>query len=241
MKQKSFIFLVALFATACSAGSNSYHCQNEKRGRMISWTKDFVQYGNKVYFKKHVPADEYEYRKPLTASFYGKVYQEELDGKNTDAYSLQQTEERIVLQYYWGSVFVAYQRPSSEKLHGLNKPREKVWNELINGEIEYLIQYAMGAHRVEKVVFDIPQKTLTEYLPYPFPFEGTGAKRKIIYKNGKQYDIPLGEITPEDKERMNQSVLGAEGEPRKYQCKKDEFLKGFFRKLGNKLFWIFSH
>ena len=208
---------------------------------MISWTTDFVQYGIKVYFKKHVPADEYEYRKPLTAIFYGKVYQDELDGKNPDAYSLQQTDEQIVLQYYWKGYFVAYKLPFSEEFYSSRKPREKVWNQLMNGEVEYLIQYALHTHRVEKVIFDIPQKTLTEYLPYPFPLEGTGTKQKTIYRDGKLYDTPLGEITPEDKERLTQSVLGSEGEPRKYQCKKDSLMKGFFRKIGNKLFWIFSH
>ncbi len=223
---------------ACSAASNNYHCQNDKRGRVISWTKDFIQYGIKVYFKKHIEASEYEYKKPFSAQFYGKVYQEELDGKNQSAYSIQQTNKQITIQYYWPGWFISYQLPSGE-FQSTRELRDKAWDKLINGEIEYLIEYALRTYWVEKVIFDIPQKILTEYWTYPFPLEGTGKKAKKIYLNGNIYGTQLGEITPTEKQQITHDILGTERVIGKYNCKEDD--SSFFRHIGNKLFWILGH
>ena len=62
----SFLFFIAfLFFGACTAQGQNWHCIIEKqKGRMLRWTKDFVQYGQVVYFDKHIKPNTCLWIKP---------------------------------------------------------------------------------------------------------------------------------------------------------------------------------
>ena len=255
-----FSLINLLFLSSCTIDGANWHCvlviRNQwERGRMLRWTNDFVQYGQRVYFSQHIDPKHYLWKAPDFSKINKGPYQDPLESeidiprnkyRSHFPYNIKKTKQQVSLQYLisGGVVYTLYEMPSGEFLFAYDNP----YNNLRRGEADYFTNYfSQHVILVEKVHFDIPSKTLTETTTYTFTPRTKWRKRLVKKtKNGQIHSEPESDLTPKEKEQLYHRVIKTVGglpkSTRKTSnCKEDNFIISYFRYMGNSMFNILRH
>ena len=236
--RKKNIFLIVcslFFMNACS--DIGYYCESNfsKKPFVFNDRKVTINYNKSFYFtKKNVKQGirrNFLYKKgnrlQVEASdhlFWTYEYHDPLIAK-PGAYNAKKLEEEIVVRYAVEEILSLSQLPSGQVV---DSKFNHTWYKKVylNREYSHWISFTMQGFEVKRYVFNILQKTLTEFTEYPFPPE-RGEKKSYQFKDGKWITKYLGSMSEEE---LNDSRFYSQHNRSKfYKCKE---LKG-------KLFWIY--
>ncbi len=167
--------------------------------------------GNRFQIEVSDPLWTYEYHDPLIAK--------------PGAYNAKKSEEEVVVRYAVEEMLSLSQLPSGKVV---DSKFNRAWYERVYllREYSHWINFTMLGFEVKKYVFNIPQKTLTEFTEYPFPPQ-RGKKTSYQFKDGQWITKHLGSMSQEE---LNDSRFYSQhNRSKSYNCEK---LKG-------NLFWIY--
>ena len=248
MSKKSFlIFISFFFFVNCHSdeGKQSWFCLTKKKsGRMIRWNKDFLQWGERVYFDKHIDPKLYVELRPFLSVINQGSYQDPLiwskEGSTKIIYSfpynITRTKDRIILKYLTTSAYFILHEESSGKIF-------RSWDAR-NPDHTVEVYYSF-VDKIEEINFDLSTKTLTEVTHYKLTEKVRWHTQKSKIENGREkFGYYKTYLTPEENKELYQKMLKSFGESPKYidtaTCKRDNAIKSFFRYLGNTFFFILS-
>ena len=246
--------------SSCAIDTANRHCvivkKNQREiGRMLRWTNDFVQYGQRVYFDKHVDPKYYSWKAPDFSRINKGPYQDPLEWeidipkdkyRSYFPYNIEKTKQQVSLQYLisGGIVYTLYEMSSGEFLFASDNP----YDNLSRGEADYFTNYF--SHHiilVEKIHFDIPSNTLTETTTYTFT-PRTQWRKQLVKKTkkGQIHSEPVSDLTSKENEQLYHRIIKTIGDFPKYtnktsNCKEDNFITSYFRYMGNSIFNILRH
>ena len=251
-------FISFLFLGACNSQGQNWHCVTEKeKGRMLRWTNDFVQFGQFVYFDKHINPDNYLWIKPDFSRINKGPYQDPLEWekdipkdkyKSRFPYNIKKSDQQVVLEYLIsGQIYVLSETPLEETLLPASSETNP-YKKLREDEISYFTEYtSFHIINIQEIHFDILNKTLTETTTYKFTPQTKWRQRKVLKDNtGQIYFEPEIHLTPKENGQFYHKIISSfKGFPKHIdktsRCNKDNVIKSYFRYMGNSFFNILRH
>ena len=231
----------------CQADENlqSWFClTHEKKGLMIRWNENFVQWGERVYFDQNIDPKLYFELKPSFSILNKGAYQDPLDWGNTDSkkyqfnlpYNITRTNENITLKYLVSGQVFSLSEDSSGNIFRSNDAKGP-YKRFINGEIKFVINYYSYIHKIHEINFDFSTQTVTETIHDKLTEEIGWRKQISKRENGQEITDPSVYLTPEENKELYHKMISSLKERSKYvktaTCKKDNALKSYFRNMGN--------
>ena len=220
---------------------------------MIRWNKDFLQWGERVYFDKHIDPKLYVELRPFLSVINQGSYQDPLDWKNEDSkkyrfdfpYNITKTSDSITLKYLvTGQVFPLSEDSLGNIFH--SNDTKAPYERFIKGEVNFMIDYySHNINHVNEIHFDLSTQTLTETLYYKLTEETEWRKQIRSRENGQEITDPSVYLTPEENKELYHKMISSLKESPKYvktaTCKRDNAVKSYLRNMGNIFFFILSH
>lgn len=251
----SYLLMILFLCGACEAQGGNWHCVTEKnKGRMLRWEKDFIQYGQRLFFAKHIKPGEYLWKAPDFSKPNKGIYQEPLEWekpipkdkyKYRFPYNIKITKQFVRLRFLIsGSVYVLYETPTGEILTA----NHNVYEEIGSGKLDFVTEYYSNQIIViQDIHFDIPTKTLTDLYIYKFSSHTNWGQRQIKKDNNNQiYHSENKGLTSKENKQLSDKIKKAMGGFPKIidktsNCKEDNSIIHYFRQMGNSWRSVLRH
>ena len=221
-----------------ACGGAGYYCEGRygsEKPFVFNKKRVTVNYNKSFYFTKKNIKQEIErrflYKKGNRLqvgvdhhNFWTYEYHDPLIAK-LGAYNAKKSEEEVVVSWVIELVRSLSQLPSGEVV---DTDTNYAWREKVYNKREYSrwVDFAIPTFQVIRYVFNIPNKTLVQFVEYPFPPE-SGEKTSYQFENGQWLTKYLG---PMSKEELNDKKFYSQhNRSESYKCKK----------LEGELFWIY--
>ena len=223
-------------------GMQPWHCLSKKKwGRMIRWNKDFVQWGDRVYFDKHIDPKLYVKLSPNPSIINQGPYQDPLIWKKEGStkiidnfpYNITRTKDRIILKYLTSSAYFILDEDSSGHLF-------RSW-EAKNPD--HIVEtYYSFVDQVYEINFDLSTNILTEVLHKKLTEKVKWHTQASKIENGIEiFGYYKTYVTPEKNKEIYQKLVKSFGKDQKYvqdisTCKKDTPAKSKLVKSKSRLY-----
>ena len=222
---------------------------------MLRWGKDFVQYGERAYFDKHIKPKHYAWTAPDFSRPNKGPYQDPLEWekpipkkkyRSHFPYNIKKTNEAVLLKYLIsGQVYTLYETPGGEVILVADS---NVYKKIQSGELDSVTEYfSYHITLIREIHFDTTTKTLTDTSIYKFTPQTSWGQRQIKKDNRNQiHHSPERYLTFQENKQLFNRITKALGGFPKYieqtsNCKRDNFIIHYFRQMGNSLFNVLRH
>ena len=249
------LLMISFLCVSCETEGGNWFCVTDKeRGRMLRWKDDFVQYGERVYFDKHIKPESYNWKAPDFSKPNKGHYQDPLEWEKPVPknkyqyhfpYNIKITKQDVRLKYLVSGIYTLYETPIGEILLSAN---HNVYEKIGAGELDFVTEYySYRIIIIREIHFDILTKTLRDTSTYTFTPQTKWGQRQIKKGSNNQiHHSPERYLTSEENEQLSDRIIKALGDFPKYveqtsNCKEDNFIIHYFRQMGNSWFNILRH
>ena len=249
------LLMILFLCAACESEGGNWHCVTKKeRGRMLRWGGDFIQYGQRLFFAKHVKPGEYFWKAPDFSKSNKGIYQDPLEWEKPIPkdkyryrfpYNIKITKQFVRLRFLIsGQFYVLYETPTGE----IWTANQNVYEKIESGELDFVTEYYSNQVIViQDIHFDISTKTLTDTYNYKLSPHINWGRRQIKKDSNNQiHHSPDIGLTSEEKEQLYDTIQKALGGFPKTinktsNCREDNFIVHYFRQMGNSWFNVLRH